>query len=97
MPPHKPLGLNEACRDHRSGPVEAAIASETRKRLTAALDALADVELQIVTMRFGLAGHRPRSITFIAKILRIKQEDAEATLEAALMRMRNDIDQNPDE
>jgi DNA-directed RNA polymerase sigma subunit (sigma70/sigma32) len=97
MPPHKPLGLNEACRDHRPGPVEAALASETRQRLTAALDVLADVELQIVTMRFGLAGHRPRSITFIAKILRIKQEDAETTLEAALQRMRNHIDRSPSE
>jgi len=97
MSPHKPHGLNDACRDHRPGPVEAALASETRQRLTAALDALADVELQIVTLRFGLAGSRPRSITCIAKILRMRQEDAEAMLEAALRQMRNDIDRNPGE
>lgn len=80
--------ITEACRDHRQGPVDAVLADEQRRLMTAALDGLADVELQIVTMRFGLAGHRPRSITFVAKILKMPQERAETLLAESLEKMR---------
>lgn len=80
--------LNDVMRDKRPGPVEAVLAAEYRERLKTGLDALTDAELQIVTMRFGLAEHRPRSITFVAKIMRMSREEAEAKLADALAQLR---------
>jgi DNA-directed RNA polymerase sigma subunit (sigma70/sigma32) len=89
--------IKAACRDHRPGPAESVMASETRQRLAAALDALSDVQIQVVNMRFGLDGNRPRSITFVAKILRIKPDAARAALETALIAMRADLAESPDD
>jgi DNA-directed RNA polymerase sigma subunit (sigma70/sigma32) len=80
--------LIDATRCHRSGPVEHALANEARERLKTSLDGLTDAELQIVTMRFGLGEHRPRSITFVAKVMRLKQAEAEAILAGALATLR---------
>jgi DNA-directed RNA polymerase sigma subunit (sigma70/sigma32) len=84
----QPKTLNDVMRDKRPGPVDFVLAAEHRERLRAGLDALTDAELQIVTMRFGLAEHRPRSITFVAKIMRMSREEAEAKLADALAQLR---------
>lgn len=84
-----PKMLNDVMRDKRSGPVDDVLHAEHRERLKTGLDALSDAELQIVTMRFGLAEHRPRSITFVAKVMRIPQAEAEAMLANALMQLRH--------
>lgn len=84
-----PKELADVMRDKSSGPVEAALDAEVRDRLKTGLDALSDAELQIVTMRFGLAQHRPRSITFVAKVMRIRQAEAEAMLANALSQLRH--------
>ena len=83
-----PKILSDVMRDKRPGPVDAVLAAEHRERLKTGLDALSDAELQIVTMRFGLAEHRPRSITFVAKVMRIPQAEAEAMLANALSQLR---------
>ena len=83
--------ISEVMRDRRPGPVEAVLGAEHRERLKTGLDALGDAELQIVTMRFGLAQHRPRSITFVAKIMRISQADAESKLTNALNQLREHL------
>ena len=87
--PRKPAkNLIDATRCHRAGPVETALAGEARDRLRAGLDGLTDEQLQVITMRFGLAHHRPRSITFVAKVMRVKQSEAEAILAEALAQLR---------
>lgn len=83
-----PKELSDVMRDKSPGPVDAVLAAEHRERLKTGLDALSDAELQIVTMRFGLAEHRPRSITFVAKVMRIRQAEAEAKLAVALAKLR---------
>lgn len=88
MAAKRPLKLNESLWDHRAGPVDVVLATEQRQRLAAALDALTDAELQLVTMRFGLAHHRPRSITYAARILRIPHHEAEAMLAETLAKIR---------
>lgn len=80
--------LIDATQCQRGGPVEHALANEARERLKTSLDGLTDAELQIVTMRFGLGEHRPRSITFVAKVMRLKQAEAEAILAGALATLR---------
>ena len=83
-----PKELSDVMRDKRPGPVDAVLAAEHRDRLKSGLDALSDAELQLVTMRFGLAEHRPRSITFVAKVMRIRREEAETKLAGALAKLR---------
>ena len=83
-----PKMLSDVMRDKRPGPVDDVLHAEHRERLKTGLDALSDAELQIVTMRFGLAEHRPRSITFVAKVMRIPQAEAEAMLANALSQLR---------
>jgi RNA polymerase primary sigma factor len=90
--PRRPPSLDDLTPDNRPGPVDAALTAESWERLKAALDALTDVELQVVTMRFGLAQHRPRSITFVAKILRINPDDARAILDRAMIRLREHLE-----
>jgi DNA-directed RNA polymerase sigma subunit (sigma70/sigma32) len=84
----QPRTLNDVMRDRSPGPVDAVLAAEHLERLKTGLDALTDAQLQIVTMRFGLAEHRPRSITFVAKIMRMSREEAEAKLADALAQLR---------
>lgn len=84
----QPRTLNDVMRCNRPGPVEIVLAAEHRERLKTGLDALTDPEIQIVTMRYGLAEHRPRSITFVAKIMRMTREEAESKLADALAQLR---------
>lgn len=84
----QPNILKQATIDPRPGPVEEALQAEQRQRLSDALDTLTDQQIQVVTLRFGLAHHRPRSITFIAKVMRISQAEAVATLAEALAQLR---------
>lgn len=83
--------ITQGTTDHRPGPVEEVLRVELRERLKTGLDGLTDPQIQIVTMRFGLAEHRPRSITFIAKVMRIRQAEAEAILADALAQLREHL------
>lgn len=84
--------LNLACRDHRPGPVDAAIDGEARERLRQALANLTDCEAVAVSLYFGLSEPRPRSIITVARRLKVKREFAAFLLESAMSKLRRAVD-----
>ena len=83
--------LIDATRCQRDGPLDVLLADEARQRLRAGMDRLTDAELQVVTIRFGLGEHRPRSITFTAKVMRTDRATAEEILAGALAKLRRAV------
>jgi DNA-directed RNA polymerase sigma subunit (sigma70/sigma32) len=83
--------LAQACRDHRPEPLDKMMVAESGERLRMALDTLEDPHLQVIVMRFGLNGHRPRPITYVAKILRVTDDTAGEMLLEALKRLKEAI------
>jgi RNA polymerase primary sigma factor len=83
------LSLADSIADDEDGPEDLAIDVLGRQALGRALqDVLSKQELRVITMRFGLDGEPPRSLSVVAKALGLSGERIRQIEKAALTRLR---------